>query len=238
MFKPGIRHLLYITVFSLSLTPFIKGQPSGADEVDMALAALGRGSVSEMKSRLFTSRITVFDDASRTQAVAALSASLRDRRITQGKLLRRVEMILRQVLHLHGRSGELELFLFDDDFPSPTLWRGCVLLIPNGLAEPLYDGELAGIFAHELGHSYFEDEMAAAVRTQDFRDMRVVELKCDAVALLSLKLLGHDPALYLRGLRTIEDLNKRKGRSKGKPQSHPELVERAQLSQRFIKSLS
>jgi hypothetical protein len=238
MFKSGIQHLLCFTVFFLSLTPFINGQPSGADEIELALAAIGGGSASEMKSRLFTSRITVFDDASRTQAVAALSASLRDRRITQGRLLRRVAMMLREVLQLHGRSGEVELFLFDDDLPSPRLWRGCVLLIPNSLAEQLFDGELAGIFAHELGHSYFEDEMAAAVRTQDVRDMRVVELKCDAVALLSLKLLGHDPALYLRGLRTIEDLNKRKGRSKGNRQSHPELVERAQFSQRIIKSLS
>ena len=48
----------------------------------------------------------------------------------------------------------------------------------------LYDGELAGIFAHELGHSYFEDEMGAASRAKDTRAMRVVELKCDAVAIV------------------------------------------------------
>ena len=46
------------------------------------------------------------------------------------------------------------------------LWRGCVLVISDGLADPLYDGELAGIIAHELGHSYFEDEMAAAQARQ------------------------------------------------------------------------
>jgi hypothetical protein len=238
MFKSSIQHLLCITGFFLTLTLIINGHPADTNEVDLALAAIGGGSVNEIKSRLFTNRITVFNDQSRAQAVAALPASLRDRRITQGRLLRRVELILHEVLQLHGRSGEMELFLFENDLPSPTLWRGCVLLIPNGLAEQLFDGELAGIFAHELGHSYFEDEMVAALRIQDARALRVVELKCDAVALLSLKLLGQEPALYLRGLRKIERLNKSKGLSIRTFESHPELVDRARFSQRFIKTLS
>jgi hypothetical protein len=238
MFKPVIQHLLCITALSLCLAPFIQGQPSGAGEIDLALAAIGGGSADEMKGRLFIRRITVFNDESRTRSVAALPASLRDRRITRGKLLRRVELILRQVLQLHGRSGELELFLFENDLPTLTLWRGCVLLIPKGLADLLSDVELTGVLAHELGHAYFADEMAIAGRANDTRALRVVELKCDAIALLSLKLLDHDPAFYLRGLYRIEALRKRKGQSSGIFQSHPELVERSQFSQRFIKSLS
>lgn len=68
--------------------------------------------------------------------------------------------------------------------------------------------------------------------------MRVIELKCDGVALLSLKLLDYDLILYLRGVRKIEGINKRKGLSKSNLQSHPEVVERAEFSQRFIKILS
>src|SRR5262249_35362912 len=178
-----------------------------------------------------------FSDEYRAQAVAALSASLHKRRITQGKLLGRVETIFRQTLRLHGRGGKIELFLFQDDVPSAKLWRGCVLALSDGLADPLYDGEMAGAIAHELGHAYFEDEMAAAQRANDARAMRVVELKCDGVAILSLKLLNYDPALYLRGLQRIQVIIQRKGRSSGIFQSHPELVARAQFSQRFIKSL-
>ena len=194
--------------------------------------------MSEIKTRLFTKRITIFNDDSRAQAVAALPASIRDRRITQGKLLRRVEKILHQVLQLHERGGEVELFLYTNDLPTPALWRGCVLLIPAGIADLLYDGELAGVLAHELGHAYFADDMADALRAQDSRAMRVVELKCDGVGLLSLKLLNYNPSLYVRGLHRMEAISRRKGQSGGISQSHPELVKRAQFSQRFIKILN
>jgi hypothetical protein len=241
-----IRRFSWVVVLSLSLTLAVTGQPNQSaspasanevNEIELALAAAGAGSAAEMKSRLFTHSITFFNEEFRARAVAALPASLHKRRITQGKLLNRVETVFRQTLELHGRSGKLDLFLFQDDVPSAMLWRGCVLVLSDGLADPLYDGELAGIIAHELGHSYFEDEMAAAQRVKDARGMRVVELKCDAVAILSLKLLNYDPAHYLRGLQRIQVIIKRKSLSSGIFQSHPELVARAQFSQRFIKSL-
>ncbi|MEP7339443.1 MAG: M48 family metalloprotease [Acidobacteriota bacterium] len=212
-------------------------KPSNKNEIEQALAAVGAGSADEMKSRLFTNRITVINAEFRAQAINALPDSLRDQRITQGKLWRRVETIFQRVLQLHGRTGKVELFLSQQDVPTAQLWRGGVLMLSDSLAEPLYDGELAGIIAHELGHSYFEDEMAAAQRNQDTLAMRVVELKCDAVAILSLKLLGHNPALYLKGLQRIQVIKKRKSLSSGIFQSHPELVTRAQFSERFIKSL-
>src|SRR5262245_6530974 len=191
------RQFSWIVVLSLSLTLAVTGQSTsstsldsgnevkpkakGTDEIEQALAAAGAGSAAEMKSRLFTHSITFFDAEFRAQAVAALPASLHKRRISQGKLLGRVEAIFRQTLESHERGGKLDLFLFQDDVPSAMLWRGCVLVLSDGLADPLYDGELAGIIAHELGHSYFEDEMAAAQRAKDARAMGVVELKCDAV---------------------------------------------------------
>jgi Zn-dependent protease with chaperone function len=242
-----IRRFSWVVVLSLSLTLAVTGQPTQSaalssgkevNEIELALAAAGAGSAAEMKSHLFTHNITAFNEEFRAQAVAALPASLHKRRITQSKLLSRVETIFRQTLESHGRGGKLDLFLFQDDVPSAMLWRGCVLVLSDGLADPLYDGELAGIIAHELGHSYFEDEMAAAQGAKDARAMRVVELKCDAVAILSLKLLNYDPAHYLRGLQRIQVIIKRKSLSSGIFQSHPELVARAQFSQRFVKSLN
>lgn len=236
----------WIGVLSLSLTLAVMGQPNQSaspssgnniNEVELALAAAGAGSADEIKSRLFTHNITYFNEEFRAQAVAALPASFHKRRISQGKLLSRVETIFRKTLESHGRGGKLDLFLFQNDVPSAMLWRGCVLVLSVGLTDSLFDGELAGIIAHELGHSYFEDEMAAAQRAKDARAMRVVELKCDAVAILSLKLLNYDPAQYLRGLQRIQVIIKRKSLSSGIFQSHPELVARAQFSERFINAL-
>jgi len=237
MFWRIIGRLACVAVVSFTHAAAGAAQVPCEDEVELALAAIGSGPAEEMKRRLVSERLTVFDDAFRARALAALSASLRSQRITQGNLLRRVETIFNQVLRLYGRSGKLELFLYRNDLPSARLWRGCVVAISDGLAEPLYDDELAGILAHELGHSYFEDEMAEARRAQDALATRVVELKCDGVAILSLKLLGYDPAGYVRGLRRLQLISKRKGLSDGVFQSHPKLVERLKFSQRFIKSL-
>lgn len=166
-----------------------------------------------------------------------MPATLRAQRLTQGNLLRRVEAVFQKAVELHGRSGKIELFLFAQDAPLVQLWPGCVLMLSDSLTGELDDVELAGIMTHELGHSYFEDEMVAAQRRQDTRAMRLVELKCDAVAMVSLKLMGHNPGLYVRALNRLQAINKRQSRSRGFLQSHPELVTRARFAERLIKLL-
>jgi len=237
MFWRIIGRLACIVVVSFSQATVGAARAHCEDEIEVALAAIGSGSAEEMKSRLISERITVFDDSLCAHAVAALPASLRNQRITQGRLLRRAEAIFNEVLRLHGRSGKLVLFLYRNDLPSAMLWRGCVVAVSDGLAEPMFDDELAGALAHELGHSYFEDEMADGRRAQNAFAMRVIELKCDAVAILSLKLLGRSPAGYTRGLRRLQLITKRHGLSVDVFQSHPTLVKRMKFSQLFIESL-
>jgi Zn-dependent protease with chaperone function len=237
MFWRIIGRLACIVVVSFSHVTVGAARALCEDEIELALAAIGSGPAEEMKSRLIIERITVFGDLLRAQAVAALPAALRGHRITQGELLRRVEAIFNRVLQLHGRSGKLVLFLYKNDLPSAMLWRGCVVAVSTGLAEPLYDDELAGALAHELSHSYYEDEMAEGRRAQNAFAMRVTELKCDGVAILSLKLLGRNPANYVRGLQRLQLITKRKGLSDVIFRSHPTLVERMKFSQRFIESL-
>ena len=95
-------------------------------------------------------------------------------------------------------------------------------MLSDSLVCALSDAELSGAIAHELGHSYFMDEMAVAQQARDYRTMKTVELKCDGVAILTLKLLGHDPALYLIGLRKLQTMINRKGDSSGSIyQTHP-----------------
>lgn len=217
-------------------------EPKAKDEIELALAALHASAAAEMKSRLFTTPLTVLNDAYRARALAALPVVMRQERLTQGPALRRAEMNLQRVLGLHERpeSAPVELFLLRDETAAQALlWHGCVLVLSAGLVNALSDAELRGIIAHELGHSYFMDEMTVARQARDCRTMKTVELKCDAVAILSLKLLGHDPALYLIGLRKMQAIMYRKGGSgSGFFPTHPEYGERALFFQRFIKSLS
>lgn len=241
MRRPNFRQFVVITLMSLCWVVSVNAKPADKDEIEQALTAIigsnGSASAEEMKGRLFTYNITFVSAEFRAKAINELPAAIRVQRLTQGKLLRRVEPVFEQVLQLHERSGKVELFLFHHDLPLVQLWRGGVLMISDCLAEVLYGGELAGLFAHELGHSYFEDEMISAQRSKDARAMRLTELKCDGVAIVTLKLLGHNPAQYLKGLQKIQNINKQKGQSSGTFQSHPELVARALFSERLIKSM-
>jgi hypothetical protein len=116
------------------------------------------------------------------------------------------------------------------------LWMGCILVISDSLAAPLYDAELVGTAAHELAHSYFMDEMIRAQRDKDELSMRAVELKCDAVAMMTLKLLGERPELLVRGIKRITELTKKAGfgvQMHGR--SHPTVVERMQFAELFLR---
>jgi Zn-dependent protease with chaperone function len=228
------RNILFVIVLSLVLTTQAMSAP---DIVNLALHGLGGGAVDEMKDRILSLPFTVFGAEDRRNAISALPNSIREARITEGKLLRRVELITRPVLELHGQANKVEVFLYQDHLPRVLVWRGCILAISDSLAEPLYDGELAGIVAHELGHAYFTAETLAARKAGDDQTLRVVELKCDAVGMLTLKLLERNPADLLKGLRRFAELREKRGYYPREPWSHPSMMERAQFSQRFLKQL-
>lgn len=230
-----LKKMLFVTILSLELTTAAATQGI----VELALSEIGTESADEMKTRMFGIPITVLDSESCRRAMKALPDSIRDHRISEGKLLRRVERIIKPVLQLHRRTEEIELFLYRDDIPKGMLWMGCVLILSDSLADLLYDAELMGIVAHELAHSYFVDELVTAQRTKDDRAMRLVELKCDAVAMLSLKVLGSNPAHHFRGLQRIMTmLGQGVGSWKKADKTHPSIVERAQFAQRFVKLLT
>ena len=217
------RKLALITLLSLVVTHTTTAAPGG--------------SVTEMKSRIFSFPFSVYKGEDYRRAIASLPPSTRDTRITRGRLLRRVERVIRPVLELHHHTDEIELFLFQDHFPSAMVWLGCVLVISDALADRLHDDELAAIVAHEMGHAYFMIETIKARKHGDHQAMKIVELECDAVAMLTLKLLGRDPADYLRALLTITDITKLDGHA-GIDLLHPSIRERTEFAQRFIKLLA
>ena len=209
-----------------------------ADHVDLALQGLGSGPAEEVKNRIFNTPLTFISPEFRARALEALPEQVRRRKVTGGDLLPRVERVAGPVLRLHGREGDVEVVLFRDLVPQAMLWRGCVLLLSDGLAAPLPDAELAGIVAHEISHPYFMDEMAGARRAQDTTLMRVVELKCDAAAVLTVKLLGLDPTSYLKGIKRIKEIARGLSLSAGGlRQTHPEIHERTRFLERFFRQL-
>ncbi len=228
------RSILFVTVLWFVLSTHAVAAP---DVVDLALHGLGPGPSEEVKNRIINTPLTVLGPEFRARALEALPEQVRRHQVTEGNLRRRVERVTKPILRLHGREGDIKVVLFRERVPQAMLWRGCVLLLSEGLAGPLSDAELAGIVAHEVSHPYFMDEMAGAQRAKDTTVMRVVELKCDAAAILTLKLLGLEPASYLTGLKRIKGIMRSMSLSGGLEQTHPELHERAQFLDRFERQL-
>lgn len=204
--------------------------------VETALRDVTASSVAAMKDRIFSAPINVYGAEYRRRTVASLPEDVRRSRVTEGDLWQRVERVAKPVLQLHNREDRVELFLYRREIPIAMVWRGCALAISDSLASSLSDEELAGIVAHELAHAYFMDETIAAKRSGDKQGMRVVELKCDAVAMLTLKLMGSDPAKYASGLQRLTAVMVKKGYM---PNSrwHPLPAERQRFSRRFIELL-
>lgn len=229
------RHVVLIVVL-ITILSFVTTTPTSAatDVIDLALQGIGPGSPAEMKTRLFNRGISIYGAADYPGAIASLPRSVQASRITRGKLLRRVERVIGPVLKLHGRSNMIELFLYPDYFPSAMIWRGCVLVISDVLADHLADDELAGIVAHEVAHAYFMSETIKARKQGDGQSRRIVELKCDAVAMLTLKLMGRDAADYVKALHKVTNITKGHVRL----DSHPLFGVRVQFAQRFIKLLT
>ena len=235
--------LLYFCVTADARAPHV---------IDVALTGIGSGLASELRDRILSLPYTVLGKEDCRQAVEALPASVREHRITEGKLLTRVERLMRPVIELLQRAGRVELFLYHHETlwgghesPRGFLWMGCVLVLSDSLAGGLSDDELTGVMAHEMGHLYFMEETVAAKKRGDDSAQKVVELKCDAVAMLTLELLGKDPTQYPRGLQRILNLMRNKDLAnlpynierKRESRRHPSIVERTQFAERFIRQL-
>ncbi|MCA1604953.1 MAG: hypothetical protein LC775_05640 [Acidobacteria bacterium] len=80
--------------------------------------------------------------------------------------------------------------------------------------------------------------MTEARGAQDKQAMKIVELKCDAIAVLSLKLLGFDSGNYISGLRRREKLANAVGLSSRFSATHPEVRVRNHFLARWMKQLS
>lgn len=232
-----LKNTLSTALLFLAVTGTAGGRVARANpsEVDLALEAVGTGSLAEVSQRLFATSVTVLGPQHREQAIAALPRKIRENRITQGTLFRRVTDVMSQVAGAHNRGEDVELFLYKGNTPGGMLLNGCLLVLSDATARLLRDEELSGIIAHELGHRYFMDKALGAMKEDDEVTMRGTELAADAVAMMSLSLMGHDPDLYISAIRKIETMKKDLGQVVLRHgRSHPTAAQRATFARRLI----
>ncbi len=229
--------LLKIFLIFTPITFFAAPAAPAENLVEKALGDLKAGSVTELKRKIINRPITVLGAQYRQNAIASLPEHVRQNRVNSSNLHRRLEQVMASVLELHHQTENLELYLYHSEQPLAFVWRGCILAISDSLALFLNNDELAGVIAHEVGHAYFTDESLAAKRSGKAFVMRAVELKCDAVALLTLKLMGRDPTSYINGLWKLTS-RLTYGGYEANSWWHPRMAERDRFARLFIRLLN
>lgn len=84
---------------------------------------------------------------------------------------------------------------------------GAAILITEPALELLTVEELQAEAAHELGHEYFWNEYELARRSQQYHHLRELELRCDGIAVITLKQLGLNPECLVSATIKLQKYN-------------------------------
>lgn len=182
-----------------------------------------------------------FDDYLRTIRPAPISIAqktrllsmIRQEDIVEPSVERRVKLdSLHPILAYHDRTN-IEVKILRLGLAWAGFLEGAAVVISEAAIDVLTVEELQGVVAHELGHQYFAIEYAAARQDKQFDTVKEVELRCDAVAIITLKHLGLNPRSLTSGISKITKFNEARG-VKNNPDMGTSLEERLKFSQAII----
>jgi hypothetical protein len=110
---------------------------------------------------------------------------------------------LESVLRYHARDNVYVVKLVDVPQAAIGLHARSVVLISRPALRLLATAELQALVTHEVGHEFFWDEYHHARAQRDTPGLQEVELKCDAIAALTLLGLELDPLALTRGAQAM-----------------------------------
>lgn len=111
------------------------------------------------------------------------------------------------VLRYHHRQDVLQLKLITADHAFVGLYERTVLLVSREALDLLDGPKLQAVISHEIGHEFFWDEYQAAVARDDTDKARELELRCDGVAVITLRQLGLDPHALVEAVSAMTRFN-------------------------------
>ena len=97
-----------------------------------------------------------------------------------------------QVLAYHGRRGLITFTIIKVAPAFIGLHDRAVILVSANALPLLEKEEFAALVAHEIGHEYVWTDYRRAVQRHDQARIRELELRCDGIAVLTLRRLGLD----------------------------------------------
>lgn len=163
-----------------------------------------------------------------------ISPEIADRVIAEGTGAIRLQKLSEKVLMLHKLTEVCSTVLFQDEKPRVFTYRLRSISFSSGIFDLLTDDEAVALIAHEAGHLYVAKELSNARTNDDDRLARVNELKCDVIALLTLKSLGIEPKVLTKALKKLITARKNMNLQTDTAQS-PLLKDRERIVQIFTK---
>jgi hypothetical protein len=117
----------------------------------------------------------------------------------------------RQVLQYHHRSELVTFKVIEVGHAFVGLHARSVLLASRDALSLVSPDEFAALVAHEIAHDYMWQEYRSAMDRQDHKKMQELELRCDGIAVLTLRRLGIDTETLVSAVRKVTRLNERRG---------------------------
>jgi hypothetical protein len=117
----------------------------------------------------------------------------------------------RPVLECHARWDVVTFKVIEVEHAFVGLHARSVLLASRD-ALSLVDGqEFAALVAHEISHEYVWADYQQAMERQDHQKMQELELRCDGIAVLTLRRLGIDPERLVTAVQKMTRFNQHRG---------------------------
>ncbi|HKQ73647.1 MAG TPA: M48 family metalloprotease [Blastocatellia bacterium] len=230
-----LKQIMLAAIFALGLPIIIAGQTKKSDETERAIARLGdlateavRRHLSELRPPSYQPGQFLLNEIIKRKELTVISGGVE-----------RLKAALQPALAYHERDGKLPIYLVRSEQPKAYVAERAALIITTKLTLIASEAELRGIVAHELAHEYFWEERDQAFKEKDESLLREIELFCDAVAAITLKEIGDDPACYARALERMTYIGITAGNvTRSKTKTHPSLDERVKLNRWICKQLS
>lgn len=118
---------------------------------------------------------------------------------------------LQPILAYLERESATEVKLLRLDLAWAGFLEGAAVLISPNALDLLTPAELQAVITHELAHEYFSGEYDVARAKKDYDTVKEIELRCDAVAIVTMSRLGLDRGALLSGVAKLTRFNERRG---------------------------
>jgi hypothetical protein len=217
-------------------------QVSGTPDAAVAARARKRVPLGTVGARAFQyfapTRQRSWDDYLKSIRPAAVSA---DRKARSLAMVRKEDLIepsaerqakldaLRPVLAYLERDVVIEVKILRLGLAWAGFLEGAAVLVSEEAVDLLTAEELQAVVAHELAHEYFSDEYEAARNGKRYDTVKEIELRCDAISIVTIRGLRLDAGALLAGVAKLTKFNERHG-FPNSPNLAPSVEERTNFS--------